>query len=215
MFYSQYNEDSIIYEKYFKNYEMEGQKYYFEMGAMNGLTYSNTKFYEDTLGWKGILVEPNPFQFSELILNRPNNYLINAICSDQKSPLDFRLCKTIPAVSSIKTTQPLDFDYMYYNHSQMIDVKYIPISLDTILENSGLTKIDFCIIDVEGHEVHVLNSFSFKFPVVLWLIEFLGDKEKDDEVTRIMESNNCKFIEMCARNAIFINKDYLKNFNLE
>ena len=66
-FYSQSSEDKILYEKYFKNYSLEGQKYYFEMGAMDGVCYSNTKFYEDTLKWTGILVEPNPHQYINLI----------------------------------------------------------------------------------------------------------------------------------------------------
>jgi len=43
-FYSQSNEDRILYEKYFKNYSLEGQKYYLEMGAIDGVMYSNTKF---------------------------------------------------------------------------------------------------------------------------------------------------------------------------
>lgn len=46
-YYSQSNEDKILYEKYFKNYSLEGQKYYFEMGAMDGVCYNNTKFYSD------------------------------------------------------------------------------------------------------------------------------------------------------------------------
>ena len=57
-------EDEMLYEKYFKNYTLEGQKYYFEMGALDGVMYSNTKFYEETLGWTGVLVEGNPFVFT-------------------------------------------------------------------------------------------------------------------------------------------------------
>ena len=41
----------ILYEKYFKNYSLECKKFYLEMGAIDGVMYSNTKFYEDTLGW--------------------------------------------------------------------------------------------------------------------------------------------------------------------
>ena len=44
-YYSQRKEDKILYEKYFKYYSLEGQKYYFEMGAIDGVCFSNTKFY--------------------------------------------------------------------------------------------------------------------------------------------------------------------------
>lgn len=214
MYYSQCGEDKILYEKFFKNYQQEGKKYYLEMGAIDGLMYSNTKFYEDTLGWTGILVEPDPFQFSRLIVNRPNNLLINALCSDKKSPLEFSICKNIPAVNSVKMTQPSDFDYIYYNQSPMIRTHYIPVSLDTIIDNSGLDRIDLCIIDVEGHEINVINSYSFNIPIISWLIEFLEDENKNNDVIGIMEKNNYKYIEKCKHNGFFIHNNYLSLFNL-
>jgi len=213
-FYSQCEEDKILYEKYFKNYSLEGQKYYFEMGAIDGLMYSNTKFYEETLGWTGVLVEGNPFVFPNLVLNRPNNKLMNAICSDSKESLTFNVCANVPAVCSLEVTKPEKFDNEYYKHSQMLKINSIPVSLDTILENSGVPRIDLCVVDVEGHEVHVLNSFSFKVPVVLFLIEFLDDSKKNDEVIKIMTKNKFKFMGKCAHNAVFINRDYLQYFNL-
>jgi len=214
MFYSQCNEDKILYDRYFKNYKLEGQKYYLEMGAINGILYSNTKFYEDTLKWTGILIEPDPFQFCDLIKNRPNNKLMSVICSDQKDVVEFNICSEIPAVSSLKITEPSFFENFYYSKSQMIKTNFIPISLDTIIENSGIKRIDLCVIDVEGHEINVLKSFSFKIPVVLWLIEFLDDENKNNEVKNIMKKNNCKFMELCYHNAIFINNDYLQYFDL-
>ena len=36
---------------------------------MNGVMYSNTKFFEDSLGWIGILIEPTN-QFNSLKVNR-------------------------------------------------------------------------------------------------------------------------------------------------
>ena len=60
-----------------------------------------------------------------------------------------------------------------------------------------------CVIDVEGHEYEVLMSYSFKIPVVLWLIEFLDDEEKNKRVIEIMEKNNCKYIDKWAHNAIY------------
>ena len=184
-FYSQCNEDKILYEKYFKNYSLEGKKFYLEMGAIDGVMYSNTKFYEDTLGWSGILVEPNPYMFTQLINNRPNNKLLNILCSDIKDSLIFNVC-SIPAVSSVEITKPDNFDRIYYNHSKMQKINTIPVSLDTIVENSGLERIDLFVLDVEGHEINVLNSFSFKFPIVLFLIEFLDDEDKNKNVITLM-----------------------------
>lgn len=213
MYYSQSGEDKMLYEKYFKYYTLEGKKHYFEMGALDGVIYSNTKFYEDTLGWSGILVEPNPQQFCALVENRPNNYLLSCVCSDIKEPLDFNICVNIPAVCSLEMTKPKEFDNIYYNYSKMIKTKFIPIKLDTIISNSGLERIDLLVLDVEGHELNVLNSFSFKIPVVLWLIEALGTEEQNQKVKDIMDKNNMQFMEKCAHNNVFINRDYLKYFD--
>lgn len=214
-FYSQCQEDKFLFERFFKNYKLEGQKYYFEMGALDGVVYSNTKFFEDTLKWTGILVEPNPLAFHRLVVNRCKNKLMNVICSDAKESLVFNVCLKTPAVCSLEVTKPESFDQGYYNHSHMITIDSIPVSLDTILENSGLPRIDLCVVDVEGHEVNVLKSFSFKVPVVLWLIEYLGNEEKDNEVAKIMTDNNCTFMGKCAHNGVFINNDYIKYFDLD
>ena len=211
-FYSQCGEDSTLYEKYFKNYSLEGQKYYFEAGAVDGVLYSNTKFFEDELGWTGILVEPNPFMFTNLCLNRPNNKLMCAIISEHKEALEFNVCANVPAVCSLEMTKPDDFNDKYYRHSQMLKIKSIPVTLDSILENSGVPRVDLMVLDLEGHEVNAINSFSFKVPVVMFMIEFLEDKQKNDEVLKLMLKNNYMFKGKVAHNGIFIHKDYLKYF---
>ncbi len=214
-FYSQCEEDKLLYEKYFKNYSLEGKKYYFEAGAVDGVLYSNTKFFEETLGWTGILVEPNPFMFTKLCLNRPNNNLMCTIISDQKETLEFNVCANVPAVCSVEKTKPEKFENEYYRYSQMLKIKSIPVSLDAIVENSGVPRIDLMVLDLEGHEIQALNSFSFKVPVVMFMIEFLDDKQKNDEVLKIMLKNNYMFKGKIAHNGIFIHKEYLKYFSLQ
>jgi FkbM family methyltransferase len=214
--YSQCEEDKILFEKYFSKYAPPtDQCYYFEMGAMDGITYSNTRFFEETLGWTGILVEPNPMMYHNLLLNRPNNVVMNVICSDQTEPVVFNICANVPAVCSLQMTKPSDFDGKYYDHSEMLQIKTIPVSLDAILEKSGVPRIDLCVIDVEGHEVNVLNSFSFKVPVVMFMIEFLEDQDKNYKVVEIMAKHNYTYMGKCQHNAIFIGEEYLKCFNLQ
>jgi hypothetical protein len=69
-YYSQCSEDKFLNDNFFKN-KKTGT--YIELGAVDGIFQSNTKFFEDTLGWTGILIEPEPDKFKELTQNRPNN----------------------------------------------------------------------------------------------------------------------------------------------
>ena len=47
MCYSQCNEDIFLNHNFFKN---KRNGVYIELGALDGVLYSNTKFFEDTLG---------------------------------------------------------------------------------------------------------------------------------------------------------------------
>ena len=75
-FYGQKGEDKYFYETFFKDVI---NKNYIELGAMDGVNYSNTKFFEDELGWTGILIEPNKTLYNLLKQNRPNNKLYNSM----------------------------------------------------------------------------------------------------------------------------------------
>ena len=72
--YSQYGEDMYLNNKYFKN-KRDG--IYIELGALDGVLYYNTKFFEESLNWSGILIEPHPDKFILLQKNRANNFLFN------------------------------------------------------------------------------------------------------------------------------------------
>lgn len=78
-FFSQNNEDIFIYKNFINKYCESGV--FVELGGYDGLTYSNSKFFEDTLGFKKIvLIEPTSY-FNLMKSNRPNcdcyNYAIS------------------------------------------------------------------------------------------------------------------------------------------
>lgn len=58
-----------------------------EIGAYDGLTYSNTKFFEDTFKWNGILIEANPKNFENLKKNRlkTKNFHLGVCFESQKT----------------------------------------------------------------------------------------------------------------------------------
>ena len=55
-----------------------------EIGALDGQLFSISKFFEDYLGWKSILVEASPYNFKKLAKNRPHSIQYNtAICRQE------------------------------------------------------------------------------------------------------------------------------------
>ena len=102
MYYSQCQEDEYLNLKYFQNKQ---NGIYIELGALDGVLYSNTKFFEDTLHWKGILIEPHPNKFELLQQNRPNNFLFNDLVSCNTEPLKFKYFVDFhAAVSGVEDT---------------------------------------------------------------------------------------------------------------
>jgi len=72
-FYGQYEQDRYLYETIFHN-KKNGT--FVEFGALDGIRFSNTYFFEKNFGWTGICAEPNPILFPQLKKNR------NCICLD-------------------------------------------------------------------------------------------------------------------------------------
>lgn len=198
MYYSQSKEDKILNDRYFKNKKCG---VYVELGALDGVLYSNTKFFEDTLEWTGILIEPQLKQFQSLSKNRPNNYLFNELVSCKKEKLKFNLpCESHAAVAHIDYTAP--HNNWFINKFSNENIIYMtPMSLTDIIKTTGISHIDFLSLDVEGHELEVLQSWDFSIPIDLILIELLGfNIIREEQCKKLLIDNGYRFIETIGGN---------------
>lgn len=221
-FYSQQNEDKILYEKYL-NYK---NGTFIELGAMDGLTYSNSLFFEESLGWNGVLIEPTN-QYESLIKNRPNCYNFNYAISTVEGEVEFI---GDGAVGGMTEAMP-DWHRKGWKLDEQSSffVKSMPIS--KIIDQTNISRVDFFSIDVEGAELEVLKTFDWKIPVYLILIEGdytateeekkswlsnpnsngltvdLSYVERVNECTEILISNGFAFIEKIGCNEVWINKN--------
>lgn len=210
IFYSQCHEDIFLYENYFKN---KRNGVYIELGALDGNLYSNSKFFEDYLDWKGILIEPNPHQFELLKQNRPNNFLFNNLVSNSKENLKFRyFVNHHAAVSGVEKTLPQKHMDVYFESNNSFhqslpqnSISMKPLSLTEIVKSTNISHIDLLSLDVEGHEYEVLQSWDFSIPIDVILIEMLGDEPQKEELCRqILNINGYKFHNFCSHNEIYI-----------
>lgn len=86
MFYGQRTEDQHALQNYFHNMH---NGIYLEMGAFDGQKFSNTKIFDDSLKWRGLLIEANPEEFGRILANRPNALSVNAAVCEEDRPLHF------------------------------------------------------------------------------------------------------------------------------
>lgn len=130
-------------------------------------------------GWQGILVEPNPTQFKALLQFRgQKNLCLNYAISDSKEPVEFIYSEIEhAAVSAITSTVPKSHYDDYYKHVETQTVTLNPHTLDDILMD--VIGINLFILDIEGHEMNALNSFSWEVPLEVVMIENLDPSNKD------------------------------------
>ena len=223
-FYSQQNEDEILYKKYL-NYR---DGFFIELGAMDGITFSNSLFFEEFLGWKGVLIEPTISQFENLVINRKNTHNFNYAISQIEGESEFIGDGALGGLTETMS----DWHRKGWKLDQSSNpylVKTIPIS--KLLKDIKIERVDFFSIDVEGGEIEVLKTFDWSIPVYLILIEgdYTATEEqkqewltkpnsnglllsKDfidrmDECRQILITNGFEFIEKLGCNEIWINKN--------
>ena len=205
--YSQCGEDKFLNDNFFKN-KKNGT--FIELGALDGVLYSNTKFFEDSLNWHGILIEPNPNTFKLLSKNRSHNhnYLCNDLVSCYKEPLPYKyFLQQHSAVSGIESTLPPSHNDNYFNKYKFLPqntINIIPKSLTTIIQSSYFKHFDLLSLDVEGHEYEILQSWDFSIPIDIILIEMLENEIKNELCRKLLIKNNYKFICVLSLNEIYI-----------
>ena len=128
------------------------QGIFIEVGAYNGVLFSNTKLLEDHYGWTGILIEPSLKRFYELLKNRPNAK---------------NFCCALGSFDEHGSYGVGDFDgglmaSLTDRTDNDIRVKVPIYSLQSILDQCGFKHIDFFSLDTEGYELNILKGIDFK-----------------------------------------------------
>jgi len=188
-FHSQFGEDREVYRSFFSRPQFRNG-FYVELGAADGIENSNTKFFQDFLGWHGLLIEPVPEQFEKLKLNRPQNILVNAAVSEKEGDVEFL---GVGCTAGMVHTMAAGHREIYHpKGSRSFLVKGIPFL--KILSQCEVRSIDFLSIDLEGGELEALNTFDWDIPVHAIVIELDGrDLSKDEACRRLLITHGYKF----------------------
>ena len=199
-YYGQLREDEHIHKRYFPT--LRGGVF-LEMGALDGIEFSNTKFFEDTMKWTGVLIEPIPSSFKDLSKNRPNSKAYQVAISKTEGEIEIY---AHGAVSSVKSnTTDVYFDGWHKGHNIPI-IKVPSIGLDKVLRHAGITRIDFWSLDVEGSEYEALETMDWSIPVYLICIEKQTDYK--DRCETILRANGFILFETFHHNEIWINPSH-------
>jgi len=201
-YYSQQNEDQVLYNKYL-NYR---DGFFFELGAMDGITFSNTLFFENNLGWSGILIEPTS-QFNSLVRNRPNCLNFNYAISETDGEVEFLGDYALGGILS-----SMHDDHRIGWKLDQKGTKYLVKSkpFTEILKNIEISKVDFFSIDVEGGEYEVLKTFDWEIPVYIILIEMSEGNPNNELCRDLMRMKGFTLDMYLGINEVWINHNFKK-----
>lgn len=166
--YSQYGED-VLLAKIF-----DGTKgLCVEVGANDGVMFSNTKHFEE-VGWQCILVEPTPSLCGKIRQDRKGR-LFEYAASSTEGEMMLHVAEGHDLFSSLEPRSTMAEELGRHRATiQTVSVRVRP--LDDMLTEAGVQSIEFVSIDVEGHEMAVLDGFDLNrwLPIVV-LIEDKSD----------------------------------------
>jgi FkbM family methyltransferase len=169
MYHSEFGQDKWLNENVF-NGRRGGV--FFEAGALDGVMDSNTLFFEDELGWTGLLVEPMPKAAEQC--RRARRVPVKEIAlSDGAGEKEFELCDGgLFGWSGI--AESMEFEH----RTRMVEkvknrslIKVACAPLQSVLAEAGIKTLDYCVLDIEGAEWPVLMAYDWSVPVEVFEIE--------------------------------------------
>lgn len=207
-YYSQFNQDEII--NIFLNDRKKGV--FVDIGAYDGITFSNSYFFEKENNWTGLCFEPNPIIFKKLAEVR-NTTLINGGVSVKKDTLTYKrfsgnqeleMLSGFSDFFSEEQLQRIEKELGEDKNSSTEVIKIQTYALNDLLKEKNITTVDYCTIDTEGGEYDIIKTIDFdKCHFSALTIEDNYDSKK---VIEFMESKGFDFHFIWKADMFFTNK---------
>ena len=203
---SQYGQDRFLNETFFKN---RTNGVFLDIGAHDGKTLSNTFFFEKTLNWRGLCIEPHPKVFNALKENR-SCILVEGCAWKEDTTKTFRMIEGYSEMLSglVDSYHPDHITRINAEVSSMnqtlSDIEVKCYDINKLLLDNNLTSIDFLSIDIEGGELEVLKCIDYtKVEIGIILVE---NNYKDQELRTFLDSKGYNFVSELAIDDVFVLK---------
>ncbi|GAQ77796.1 hypothetical protein KFL_000030730 [Klebsormidium nitens] len=185
---SQFGEDKHVFTKFFSKPAIKRDGVFFEMGGLDGISFSNSLFYEQCLGWSGVMVEGQPDNFFTLKKNRNREgtrRLWMAGCAEDGGMLSFPARGSAVSGDRSQMTEHFLDNFAGEHGNGSVLVPCGP--LGKYINLAGVTRIDFFSLDVEGAEMLILESMDWsKIELHVLMVEMSGKRR--DEIPPLLQS---------------------------
>jgi FkbM family methyltransferase len=174
--------------------------YFVDIGAHDGITFSNTYVLEQNFDWTGLLIEANPV-------------IIDSLRHARKSPIAHETLWSISCEMEFKSIDGGTLSGLSntLTHKKALTRPSKPYfvmtkTLDQVLDQYDCPNhINYMSIDIEGAEYEMLSTFSFSRTFDVISVEHLRDKE---EIINILNKNGYMIVKTILKDneSIFVRK---------
>ena len=153
--HGQFGEDRVLREIFGE----QAEGYCVEVGAYDGRTGSASYLFEKR-GWHCLLVEPIPALVEEIRKHRACT-VVNCAVSDKEGTASFFVAEHVEEMSTLDLT-PDRLEWIEQVGGAVKEITVRTATLDSLLAEAAFPEIQFITIDVEGHEMAVLEGFTLE-----------------------------------------------------
>ncbi len=184
--YSQLNEELIVRDFF---HDKRGGVF-LDVGCATPISNNTTYYLEKHLGWSGIAIDALPEYGPAWEKTRPNaKFFSYAVAETSGETVTFYRARA-PALSSLSEKNIQKWG------GQSEPIQVTTITLTKLLDDNGITKVDFMSLDIEGAEGPALQGFDIgRFKPDLVGIEFGVSEEQDRFVLAYMIENGYERID--------------------
>ena len=197
--FSQQLEDIYIFNELIAPKKFPKNIYLIEVGALDGIIFSNTLLLEKIFQLNSILIEPEPNNYLKTLKNRPNSICLNCAISHKEELVKF-LCGG--AVGGISSKMSKKHKKLFSsNFGKEIEILALPLS--KVLKDNAVEEIFLLSIDCEGGDLDVLKSIDFKEIIIhIIVVEVSHNKS---EIEKLISSNGFYLHKNLFGNQIWVN----------
>jgi FkbM family methyltransferase len=181
-----------------------------DIGAHDGITHSNSWFFEKKRNWRGACVEPHPAVFRRLAANRSCR-VFDCCVANGRGPVEFL---KIAGYSEMLSGMADRYDAQHKQRiaeelrlhggsSELIAVQARTFA-DIAVECS-ISDVDYLSIDTEGSELDVLQSIDFGRTRIHALTVECNDRNSD-ALNAMMWSRGYELIKSISPDLLFLYK---------
>lgn len=154
--FSQFGQDYYLFTEHFRKLTRTGA--YLDVAANDAIGISNSYFFDRCLGWRGVCIEGNPYYYERLFRLRTCTLVPTCVANHDGASVKFGLAG---GAGGIMDDQNKHMKVWAKQKMEVHTIKERCTTLDKVMDREQMFEIDYMSLDVEGHELQVLQGIDW------------------------------------------------------